>query len=68
MLNSTTPYGNSLINDLVKTATFLIIAHILLKIQTGKQLFDQDSVYSIIYVLLGLIFYWILIAKFIPPL
>jgi len=68
MLHSKSTYLNPLINDLVKNATILVIIHVLTKTKAGKALFDEDSVYSILYFLLGLVFYHIVLTKFVPPL
>ena len=68
MASSKTSEFNPLINDLVKNATILVVIHILSKTRSGKQLFDENSVYEILYFLLGLVFYHIVLTKFVPPL
>ena len=56
-----------LINDLVKTGTMLTIAHILSKSYSGDKLFDNRSLYEILFTLLGLVVYYELVINIIPP-
>ena len=55
-----------LINDIVKNATVLIIAHILSKSYTGSKLFDNQSLYEILFMLLGFVVYYELVVNIIP--
>jgi len=57
-----------LINDLVKNAVVLLISHILLHLRTEKKLFDEDSMYVILFILLGYAFYHIIVSNIIHPL
>ena len=68
MLYSKSSNLNPLINDLVKNATILVVIHVLTKTRAGKSLFDEEGVYDILYFLLGLVFYHLVLTKFVPPL
>ena len=59
---------NPLINDIVKHSCVLVTIHVLTKTKQGKALFDEDSVYDILYFLIGLVFYWTVIEKIVKPL
>ena len=57
-----------LINDLIKITTILLIVHILLAIQNNKTMFNEESIYLILYFLIGVSFYHIVIVNLIPPI
>ncbi len=68
MLSTKTSQRNALLNDLTKTATWMVIAHLLTKTRSGGKFFDEESVYAIIFTLLGLVFYHIVFQHVVPPL
>ena len=61
-------YKNPLINDLVKNAGVLIVMHMLMNSRGGKSLLTEESLYTILSFLIGLIFYWTIIVNIIKPL
>jgi hypothetical protein len=68
MLYSKNTNRNALINDLVKNTTILLVIHILTKTRAGAKLFDEESVYGIIFFLVSLVMYHIVVVNFVPPL
>jgi hypothetical protein len=56
----------SMINDLVKNATILTAVHILTKTRAKANLFDEDSLYHILFILLGFVFYHVVMVNIIP--
>ena len=68
MLSSKNTNKNALINDLVKNATVLLTLHILVKSRSGEKLFDEKSVYDILFFLLGLVMYHVVVVNFVQPL
>lgn len=68
MLSSKNTNKNALINDLVKNATVLIAIHVLKSTRQGKKLFDEESVYDVLFFLLALVFYHVVMVNFVPPL
>jgi len=47
----------ALASDLVKVATFNIVAHVLMHVRFGDALFDEKFIYSLIFILLGFTLY-----------
>lgn len=68
MLSSKNTNKNALINDLVKNAAVLLVLHVLTKTRAGAKLFDENSVYEILFTLLGFVFYHVVVVNFVPPL
>lgn len=68
MLSSKNTNKNALINDLVKNAAVLLVIHVLTKTRAGAKLFDENSVYEILFTLLGFVFYHVVVVNFVPPL
>lgn len=56
-----------LINDLIKVATFQIVAHLLGLYAAGKinQMFNKDFLQTLVFVLIGFAVYHLLINKLI---
>lgn len=61
-------YKNPLINDLVKNACILIVMHMLLNSRASKSLITEDSLYAVLSFLIGILFYWVVVANVVPPL
>lgn len=59
---------NALINDIVKTATWMIVVHVLTMSRDKKPMFDEKSVYDIIFVLVGLAVYNLVVVNIVKPL
>jgi hypothetical protein len=68
MLSTKNTEKKALINDLNKNACIIIVVHIIANTYAGKKLFDQEFLYSLIFTLLGFVFYHIVFVNFIPPL
>jgi hypothetical protein len=51
-----------LIIDLVKVATFNIVAHILMNMRYGDPLFNEKFIYSLVFILAGFVFYHIFVG------
>lgn len=68
MLSTKNTNRKALINDLVKNATILLAVHILTNTRSGKKLFDEESLYNILFTLLAFVFYHVVLVNFIPPL
>jgi hypothetical protein len=51
----------ALVEDLVKVATFNIVAHVLMSIKYGDELFSDKFVYSLIFILIGFTVYHVLL-------
>ena len=68
MLSSKNTNKNALINDLVKNAAVLLVVHVLTKTRAGAKLFDENSVYDILFTLLAFVFYHVVVVNFVPPL
>ena len=51
----------ALASDLVKVATFNVVAHVLMHLRFGDALFDEKFVYSLIFILLGFTLYHVAI-------
>ena len=47
----------ALASDLVKVATFNVVAHVLMHVRFGDALFDSKFIYSLIFILLGFTLY-----------
>lgn len=58
----------ALINDIVKIATVLITTHVLTHVRAGKKLFDEESLYSVLFTLLGYVFYHVVMVNIVRPL
>ena len=58
----------ALINDLVKSASILVAIHVLSRVRASKKLFDEESLYNILFILLGIIFYHVVVVNIIKPL
>ncbi len=56
----------SLYNDLVKNASVLLVQHILLKYRSNQRMFDDDSLYAILFFLVGLVAYWSVVVNVLP--
>lgn len=67
MLSTKNTDQKALVNDLVKNACVMLVVHILTNTRAGKQLFDQESLYIILFWLLGFAFYHIVFVNFVPP-
>ena len=52
-----------LISDLIKVATFNIVAHILMSSSYNEPIFGEKFVYSLIFILLGFAVYHVFIHK-----
>lgn len=66
MIGLTNETKNDLINDLVKNSSVLLVQHLLLKYRSKQALFDDDSVYGILFFLAGLTVYWSVVVNVIP--
>jgi hypothetical protein len=51
----------ALVEDLVKVATFQIVAHVLMSYKYGEELFNDKFVYSVIFTLIGFTVYHVLL-------
>ncbi len=58
----------SLINDVVKNTCIMLVVHVLTQTRAGKKLFDEDSLYTILFWALGFVFYHIVLVQVLPPL
>lgn len=58
----------SLINDVVKNTCLMLVVHVLTQTRAGKKLFDEDSLYAILFWALGFVFYHIVLVQVLPPL
>lgn len=52
-----------LITDLVKVATFNIVANILMNLRFGEPLLDQKFLYSLVFILVGFAAYHIFLHR-----
>lgn len=57
----------ALINEIVKSASILLAVHVLTNLRLGKKLFDEDSLYVIVFTLIGIAFYYVIVANIIVP-
>ena len=53
----------ALVGDLVKVATFNIVAHALMSYKYGDELFNEKFVYSLIFILIGFAIYHVVLDK-----
>jgi hypothetical protein len=58
----------ALVSDLLKVATFNIVAHYLMHVRFGDALFDEKFIYSLVFILLGFALYHVVIAGYIKNL
>ncbi len=58
----------SLVNDVVKNTCLMLVVHVLTQTRAGKKLFDEDSLYPILFWALGFVFYHIVLVQVVPPL
>jgi hypothetical protein len=58
----------TMINELVKMSSILIAIHIMINTRLGHKLFDEQSLYVILFTLLAYAFYHVVIVNIIPPL
>jgi hypothetical protein len=56
-----------LITDLVKVATFNVVAHILMNMRYGEPLFNERFIYYTTFILIGFATYHIFIAPRLVP-
>jgi len=68
MLSGKNTDRKALINDLVKNSAIMVAVHVLTNTRAGKKLFDEESVYGIVYTLLAFVFYHVVFVNFVPPL
>jgi len=68
MLSTSNTDKKALVNDLAKNACILFAVHLIANTYSGKRLFDQDFLYSVMFTLLGFVFYHIVFVNFVPPL
>ncbi len=66
MLSLNPQTQKSLFNDLVKNLSVLVVQHVLLKQRSGQKMFDEDSLYAILFFLLGLVVYWSIVVNVVP--
>jgi len=52
-----------LVDDLVKVATFNVVAHVLMNVRYGEPLFNERFVYFTLFVLAGFATYHIVLRK-----
>ncbi len=58
----------ALINDLVKNSAIMVAVHVLTNTRAGKKLFDEDTLYGMVFTLLAFVFYHVVVVNFVPPL
>ncbi len=67
MLSTKNTDRKALVNDLVKNACIMIAVHVLTNTKQNKKLFDEESLYGILFTLLAFVFYHVVFVNFIPP-
>ena len=67
MLSTKNTDRKALVNDLVKNASIMIAVHVLTNTRAGKKLFDEESLYGILFTLLAFVFYHVVVVNFVPP-
>ncbi len=68
MLGGKNTDRKALINDLVKNATIMVAVHVLTNTRAGKKLFDEESLYGILFTLLGFVLYHVVVVNIVEPL
>ena len=59
---------NAMINDVLKYVYIVTIIHMLTKYRTGGQMFDEESVYSIIFTGVSVTLYYVIFISAVPVL
>jgi hypothetical protein len=67
MLSTKNTDRKALVNDLVKNASIMIAVHVLTNTRAGKKLFDEESLYGILFTLLAFVFFHVVVVNFVPP-
>ena len=67
MLSTKNTDRKALVNDLVKNACIMVVVHVLTNTRAGKKLFDEESLYGILFTLLAFVFYHVVFVNFVPP-
>ncbi len=67
MLSTKNTNRKALVNDLVKNACIMTVVHVLTNTRSGKKLFDEESLYGILFTLLAFVFYHVVFVNFVPP-
>jgi hypothetical protein len=67
MLSTKNTNRKALVNDLAKNACIMVAVHVLTNTRAGKKLFDEESLYGILFTLLAFVFYHVVFVNFVPP-
>lgn len=67
MLSTKNTNKKALINDLVKNTCIMVVVHIITHTRAGKKLFDEESLYAILFTLSAFVFYHVVFVNFVPP-
>jgi hypothetical protein len=67
MLSTKNTDRKALVNDLVKNACIMVVVHVLTNTRGKKPLFDEESLYGILFTLLAFVFYHVVFINFVPP-
>lgn len=58
----------TMINDIVKIMSIMIACHICTRLRKGDALFDEETIYSLLFTSIGFMFYHIVVTNFIKPM